>query len=61
MDLVEAYAYWSLASRTDEDARRTLADLETKLSPKDGLRGQQRAKELLKEISAKMAAKQAGK
>jgi TPR repeat protein len=61
MDLVEAYAYWSLAGRTDADARRTLANLEKKLSHEASLLGQQRAKELHKEIEAKMAAKKAGK
>ena len=61
MDLVEAYAYWSLAGRTDADARRTLANLEKKLSPEASLLGQQRTKELQKEIEAKIASKKAGK
>jgi hypothetical protein len=58
-DWVEAYAYWSLAGRTDEDARKMLAALEKILSPRDRLRGQQRTKELQKEIEAKIAAKKA--
>jgi hypothetical protein len=60
-DLVESYAYWSLAGRTDEDARKMLAALEKILSPRDRLRGQQRFKELQKEIEANMATKPAGK
>ena len=61
MDLVEAYAYWSLAGRTDADAQRTLANLEKKLSPEASLLGQQRTKELQKEIEVKIAAKKGGK
>jgi len=58
-DSVEAYAYYNLAGRTDEDARKMLAVLEKILSPRDRLRGQQRTKELQKEIEAKIAAKKA--
>ena len=60
-DEIEAYAYYNLAGITDEDARKNLAVLEKKLSPEARLRGQQRTKELQKEIEAKIAAKQAGK
>jgi TPR repeat protein len=56
-DEVEAYAYWSLARNTDVDARKILAALEKKLSPEARLRGQQRTKELQKEIEAKWAGK----
>ena len=75
-DVVEAYAYYSLAAMTKELsgktfdsslpvtielARRDLAVLEKRMSPDVQLRGQQRAKELQKEIEAKIAAKKAGK
>jgi hypothetical protein len=60
-DLVEAFAYWSLAGKTDEVARRNIARLKTLMSPADLLRGQQRAKELQKEIEVKIAATKAGK
>ncbi len=60
-DPVEAYAYWNLAGTTEEDACKNLAILEKKLSPEARLQGQQRTKELQKEIEAKIAAKQAGK
>ena len=56
-DEIEAYAYWNLAGITDEDARKSLAILEKKLSPEVRLRGQQRTKELQKEIEAKIAGK----
>ena len=60
-DQVEAYAYFNLAAVTDEDARKNLEILKKKLSPEALLRGQQRAKELQKEIEANFAAKKAGK
>ena len=74
---IEAYAYWSLAMIKDESARKNLARLEKEMYLVERLLGQQRAKslqkeieakekeieakELLKEIEAKMAAKNSGK
>lgn len=64
-DEIEAYAYWNLAVMTDKYVRiqfnDTLAKLEKGMSPEARLRGQQRVKELQKEIEAKIAAKKAGK
>jgi TPR repeat protein len=60
-DYVEAYAYFNLASSTDEDARNKRGMLEKRMSQDDVLRGQKRAMELQKEIEAKIAAKKAGK
>jgi uncharacterized membrane protein YhaH (DUF805 family) len=60
-DEVEAYAYFSIAAIKNQNARRTLLNLEKSLSPEDRLRGQQRFEELQKEIEAKIAAKLAGK
>ena len=56
-DEIEAYAYYNLAGITDEDARKDLAILEKGMSPDVRLRGQQRTKELQKEIEAKRAGK----
>ena len=56
-DEIEAYAYWSLARTTNEDARKNLAILEKGMSPDARIRGQQRTKELQKVIEADMAAK----
>ena len=60
-DEVEAYAYLNLAGIEDETARKVLAEFEKLISSDVRLRGQQRTKELQKEIEAKIAAKQAGK
>ena len=61
-DEVEAYAYSNLAGMTSESARQTREFfLDEKLSPATVLRGEQRTKELQKEIDAKIAAKKAGK
>ena len=60
-DEIEAYAYWNLAQITHEMGRSYLAGLEVNLPPEARLRGQQRTKELQKEIEAKIAAKKAGK
>ena len=60
-DYVEAYAYFNLASSTDEDARSNRGMMEKGMSPDARTRGQQRTKELQKEIEAKIAAKKAGK
>ena len=56
-DHVEAYAYFNLASSTDEDARSKCGILEKRMSPDDLLRGRERTMELQKEIAAKIAAK----
>jgi len=61
MNEVEAYAYWSTAGITDEIARKNLAMLRKQMSSGNISAGQKRAKELQKEIDAKIAAKQAGK
>lgn len=60
-DEVEAYAYFNLAGITDEDARKQRDKVGERLSPEARLRGQQRTKELRKEIEAKIAAKASGK
>jgi len=52
-DEIEAYAYYNLAGITDEDARMWFAILEKGMSPDRRLRGQQRSKELQKEIETK--------
>lgn len=49
-DVIEAYAYWSLAGITAEAARKNLAILEKQMSPDARLLGQQRAKQMQKEI-----------
>ena len=49
-DVIEAYAYWSLAGITAEAARKNLAILEKQMSPDARLLGQQRAKQVQKEI-----------
>jgi len=56
-DFVEAYAYWNLAGITVEDARTNLAILEKKMSRDEIASGQQRTKQLQKEIEAKQAGK----
>jgi len=60
-DEIEAYAYWNLAQVTDEKSRRNFSRLEEALSPEERLKGQQRTRELQKDIEAKIAAKKAGK
>ena len=60
-DYVEAYAFYKLAEKTNEEAGKRLATLEKFLSHEATLRGQKRSKELQKEIDAKIAAKKAGK
>jgi hypothetical protein len=59
--MIEAYAYFNLAGITDEYARKNRDVLDKKLSPEAALRGQQRTKEMQKEIDAKIEAKKAGK
>ncbi len=64
-DSVEAYAYYNLAGmyayfKADrDDARKELAIWEKGMTPDARLRGQQRSKELQKEIETKIAPKQA--
>ena len=58
-DSIEAYAYISLAGITNESARKFLTNLEKDLSRNEIVAGQKRAKELQKEIDAKIAAKKA--
>ena len=58
-DSVEAYAFISLAGITNESARRFLSNLENNLSRNEIVAGQKRAKELQKEIEAKIAAAKA--
>jgi hypothetical protein len=60
-DDIEAYAYFNLSGITNENARKWRAIFEKKLSQEAILRGQQRTKELQREIEAKIAAKAAGK
>jgi TPR repeat protein len=60
-DQAEAFAYLKLAGLTDNESRRELAALERKISPEALSRGEQRAKELQKEIESKMATKKKGK
>lgn len=59
-DQLEAYAYWSLAAASkDLKARRSLAALEAEMTMSVRLLGQQRAKELQKEIEDNIAANKA--
>ena len=60
-DSVEAYAYLNLAGITLEAARENLSILEKAISRDEIVAGQQRTKQLQKEIEAKMAANKAGK
>ena len=53
-DEIEAYAYWNLAGITDEDARHNLAILEKNMSSDARLLGQQRTKQLHKEINGRL-------
>ena len=53
-DEIEAYAYWNLAGVRDEDARSNLAILEMRMSSDARLLGQQRTKQLQKEIDGRM-------
>jgi TPR repeat protein len=59
-DEIEAYAYYNLAGMTHKDARKNLAILEKKISRDEIASGQQRTKQLQKEIEAKRAGKLAG-
>ena len=57
MDKIEAYAYWKIGSLVNKSQQREGGPL----SSDELRRGEQRAKELQKEIEAKIAAKKAGK
>ena len=52
-DEIEAYAYWNLSGITFEEARKRRASLEKKMSPDARLLGQQRTKQLQKEIEGR--------
>jgi TPR repeat protein len=54
---IEAYAYWSIAGKTNADARKNLSMLKKQMSSGKIATGQKRVKELQKEIDAKIAAK----
>lgn len=56
-DEIEAYAYYNLAGITHQSARKNLAILEKKMSRDEIASGQQRTKQLQKEIEAKQAGK----
>ena len=56
-DQVEAYAFWNLAGASYERSRADLAIMERGMSAEARARGQQRTKELQKEIEANIAAK----
>jgi hypothetical protein len=58
-DQVEAYAYLNLAGIVEEVSREWRDKLEDKMTPEAVLRGEQRTKELQKEIDARKAAKKA--
>jgi TPR repeat protein len=60
-DYLEAYAFYNLAAVSDEAAREELLELERDLSNADRLLGQQRTKDLQKEIEFRKAAKNSGK
>jgi hypothetical protein len=60
-DEIEAYAFYCLAGMTLEFSRNNLSSLAEKMTPGAISRGQQRARELQREIEAKIAAKKAGK
>jgi TPR repeat protein len=60
-DLVEAYAYYNLAGPANDEARRSLATLETQLSSEEIAAGQKRTRILQNEIAARMASGAAAK
>jgi len=53
-DEIEAYAYYNLAGITEEGARKNLVLLEKDMSPDARLLGQQRTKQLQKEIEGRL-------
>jgi TPR repeat protein len=58
-DDVEAYAYYNLAG--EADTRKLRDNLEKRMSAENVVRGQQRTKQLQKEIEARILAKKTGK
>jgi len=56
-DEIEAYAYFNLVGVSDEYARQKVARLEEGMTPEAKLKGQQRTKELQKEIEANKSRK----
>ena len=59
-DVVEAYAWWNLASATDKDAAKYRDSMEKKMSPQQVADAQKRTRELRAMIEANAKAK-AGK
>ena len=55
-DAAEAYAWCSLASISDDDARKRRDELEKSLTPEQKARAKQRSTELHKEIEARKKA-----
>lgn len=53
-DEIEAYAYFNLAGATDKDARGRVSDLEESMPPNIRLLGQQRTRELRKEMQQRL-------
>ncbi len=60
-DQIEAYAYFNLAGISDEIGREALTNLEKGMTQEARLKGQQRTKELLKEIEARKISKRVAK
>jgi hypothetical protein len=58
-DDIEAYAYLNLAKETNESARKNLLLVEKRLSSDDRILGQQRTKQIKKEIEGRLAAVEA--
>ena len=53
-DEIEAYAYYNLAGITNEQARGRLSNLEERMTPEARLLGQDRTKQLQREIEGKL-------
>ena len=53
-DEIEAYAYYNLAGITNEQARALLSNLEKRMTPEARLLGQDRTKQLQREIEGKL-------
>lgn len=53
-DEIEAYAYYNLAGITNEQARARLSNLEKRMTPEARLLGQDRTKQLQREIEGKL-------
>lgn len=57
VDLVESYAYYVLAAKSDPSSRKPFELMANSMSPEDRLKGQSRAIELQKEIELAVKAK----